>query len=73
MFRNQTILNSEVSKPIMKPDDNISKPIMKLKYNKYKYIYMPINMPIFHYLETIKSKTLEIMKVYNKYCIKLEK
>ena len=56
-------LNSEVSKPIMRPDDNVSKPIlkpdehfskpiMKLKYNKYIYIY---TLPIFHYLEIIKS------------------
>ena len=43
-FRNQStgidtryFLNSEVSKPILKPDENISKPIMKHKYNKYIY------------------------------------
>ena len=39
LFRYQKMFNSEVSKPIMKPDDNVSKPIMKLKYNKYIYIY----------------------------------
>ena len=62
-FRNQSpgidtryFLNSEVSKPIMKPDENVSKPIMKLKYNNYIYIYIYIyTLPIFHYLETIKS------------------
>ena len=72
LFRYQKCVNSEVSKSIMKPDDNVSKtimkpgenvskPIMKLRYNTYIYIYIYIYtcpytyMPIFHYLETIKS------------------
>ena len=49
-FRNQCpgiatryFLNSEVSKPIIKPDENVSKSIMKLKYNKY--IYCPFLQP----------------------------
>ena len=51
LFRYQHFFNSEVSKlimkpddnvskPIMKPGDNVSKPIMKLKYNKYISIYI---------------------------------
>ena len=35
-----TFFNSEVSKPKMKPGDNVSKPIMKLKHNM-SYIYIP--------------------------------
>ena len=52
-FRYQQCLNSEVSKPIMKPIDNVSKPIMKpgenvskpimkQNYNSYRYIYIYI-------------------------------
>ena len=31
--------DDNVSEPIMKPGENVSKPIMKLKYNIYIYIY----------------------------------
>ena len=55
LFRYQQFFNSEVSKTIMKPDDNVSKPIMKpgenvskpimkLKYNKYIYIHGHIHI-----------------------------
>ena len=66
------------SKPIMKPGDNVSKSIMKLKYNKYIYIYMPIYIYAHFSLSRDNQilkfiiSTLEKLKVYNKYCIKPE-
>ena len=54
-----------VSKPIMIPGENVSKPIMKLKYNKYIYIYTcPFfiisrqSNPKIHYLDSQDNESL---------------
>ena len=66
-------------KPIMKPSEFVSKPIMNLKYNKYIYIYMPIYIYAHFSLSRDNQilkliiSTLKMLKVFNKYFIKPDK